>query len=435
MPEAHTRGRSALERAATVAMVLGIVGLLTWLATGSVNRMTRAGEPLDRQFRDFYEFYSGAEALVRGTDLYKAGELGYIYPPLLAVLMAPLVSLGIQVAGVVWLCIRLALLVLILVLGADEMTRRFNLRRDAMTFAAFALGVLLLLADKLRAEMNMGQSNLLMVLCWLLALRWMVRRPVLAGVALGFGANIKYVTLAAVPYLLLRKRFAAAGATVGSAALWALVPALYLGWSQNAEYLVRAMRGLAGMAGDPAEAVGAKVMPVQSIGVAITSWAARQTASAGMNLLTVALVGAVAGAFGLAVVMLYRRYGVKVFNRPAGEQGMGDIVALEWSLLIIAVLCFGPQTNSPHLVQMLIPVMVAVACLLSTRRVAVRWVVGIGCAVLVAGFVLPPGGVSARESVVAWQRAAGPSWCMLVFALCLCWAVVSEHRHRSALGA
>ncbi|MFO0491065.1 MAG: glycosyltransferase 87 family protein, partial [bacterium] len=164
MPDASTRGRSAFEMAATVGMVLGILGLLAWLATGSVNRMTRAGEPLDRQFRDFYEFYSGAEALVRGTDLYKAGELGYIYPPLLAVLMTPLVSLGIQVAGVVWLCNRLALLVLILVLGADEMIRRFNLRRDAMTFAAFVLGVMLLLADKLRAEMNMGQSNLLMVL-------------------------------------------------------------------------------------------------------------------------------------------------------------------------------------------------------------------------------------------------------------------------------
>jgi hypothetical protein len=150
--------------------------------------------------------------------------------------------------------------------------------------------------------------------------------------------------------------------------------------------------GLAGMAGDPSEAAGAKVMPVQSIGVAITSWAARQTASAGMNLLTVALVGVIAGAFSLAVVMIYRRYGVKVLTRPAAEQGMDDIIALKWSLLIIGVLCFSPQTNSPHLVQMLIPVMVAVACLLSTRRTAVRWVVGIGCAVLVAGFVLPPGG-------------------------------------------
>ena len=87
--------------------------------------------------------------------------------------------------------------------------------------------------------------NGLLVLSMVLALYWLDRRPVLAGLALAVGISVKYVPIIGLIYLALRRRWTAAIATVAGCALFALLPALSVGWTTNLHYQQMANRGLA----------------------------------------------------------------------------------------------------------------------------------------------------------------------------------------------
>ena len=60
-------------------------------------------------------------------------------------------------------------------------------------------------ADKIHIVFTQGQTDFVMLLGFACVLRWMERRPWLAGLAIGFIANIKYVSLIFVPYFLTRE--------------------------------------------------------------------------------------------------------------------------------------------------------------------------------------------------------------------------------------
>lgn len=198
-----------------ISITLALLLVFFWLVFGVPRRlMGLNGDCLRCRYSDFFEFYSGAEAMLKGSNIYDAGQLGYIYPPLLAFLMMPLAVLPLAQAAWVWLAIKTVLLAACGWLGAEEIQRRLSQPRDRVSISLVLLLGMLIDIDKLRTEMNMQQCNLLLLLCFVLALRWLDRRPILSGIALGFGANIKYLTLIALPYLLFRKRFRSAAATV-----------------------------------------------------------------------------------------------------------------------------------------------------------------------------------------------------------------------------
>ena len=89
-------------------------------------------------------------------------------------------------------------------LAVREFARRFGAPADAWKTAAVALLAVLLVADKLKGELEMRQMNLLMLFLFTAALRLLDRRPGLAGAVLGLAFNIKYLPIVFLPYLLLR---------------------------------------------------------------------------------------------------------------------------------------------------------------------------------------------------------------------------------------
>lgn len=422
-PEPMPASERRLRVVYSVLFAVLLVGLTAWMANGTLERMGVASDPPTKRYRDFYEFYSGAEALMQGRELFSAGALGYIYPPLLAFLMVPLAMLPLYTAAVVWLAVRVVLMGLAVWLCMDEVVRRFKIRRDAVAMLGIAAVGFLLHVDKLRAEMIMQQSNLLMLLGWVLGLRYLDRRPWLAGLALGFAANIKYVTLLAVPYLLIRGRFKAAGATALSALAWALLPALYLGWDLNATYLRGALAGLLRATNDtPDESGVARIMHLDQMGLSIPRWSMGMTTGDGnMHTSSYLLVLGVASLFMGAIWLLFRRSGVPLFegrfgpreSRPERE----SVVLMEWIGLIVVSLAFSPQTNSRHLSQLLLATTCAAALLLERAPGVSRWPVVVGMTVMLAGFGLPPGGSTYLEAVKAWHAMAGPAWCMLLGSL------------------
>src|SRR6266699_883367 len=126
-----------------------ILGLFAYFMTIAFRRI------LAHRFSDFNVFYSAAQATLQHGDLYKPMNRSYIYPPLIAFLYAPLALLSEPQAATIVLC-----------------------------------------------------ANFLFIV---LALRWLDKRPAWAGIALGLACNIKYLPIVTLPYLLIRRRWVAAG--------------------------------------------------------------------------------------------------------------------------------------------------------------------------------------------------------------------------------
>ena len=101
--------------------------------------------------RDFHEFFSAAQAIVNHQDIYKAGSLGYIYPPLLAFLLTPLVTLGEIGAAWVWLSLNIILLLVTLFVSAKDSGSRLGTSDNSLVLIGAAIG-LALIADKVRAD-------------------------------------------------------------------------------------------------------------------------------------------------------------------------------------------------------------------------------------------------------------------------------------------
>ena len=399
-----------------------VLSVFLWFAYGVVRRITGGtGKILGFRYGDFFEFYSGADALLKGTNIYEAGRLGYIYPPLLAFLLAPLSMLPIDQAAWLWLAVKIGLLAACGWWGAAEIQQRLAQPRDRASLLMIVLSGMLLDMDKLRTEMNMQQSNMLVLLCFVLALRWLDRRPLLSGLVLGFGANIKYLTLIALPYLIVRKRFKAAAATVAGSAFWALLPATVLGWDRNIEFLRYALGGLVNLVSRDSAATGAAKVMGPEAGMSITAFAARYFSAGQHSAASISVAGTAALLYILAVWGIYRSTGTPFLRGRGGLAESRDIlpgvVALEWAGLIVFALAFSPQTGSPHLSILLLPCLAAAGVLLMPRQQISGLPLIAGLLIMFAGLVLPYG----HDNAARWHHIAGPIWCILTMYLTLLW--------------
>ena len=415
---------------------------LAIVAWWSINTIVQVHNPkygAGDRFRDFLEFYSGSEALVNRTPLYEAGKLGYIYPPLLAVLLMPLAHLPIASAALIWLAVKSAAVLVSIWLGARDMARRFGLDHPGpllLTSGIIASIGAAILADKLRAEYRMQQSNAILLLCWTLALIWLDRRPTLAGIALGFAVTIKYVALIALPYLLIRRRFKAAGSLVLSTIAFNLAPALVLGWDENLAGLSRALGGIGNMLSGAGQQAGeAKVMGMENFGISIPSVVVRALGLPGLNLTALLVIRDIAVIVFAAAWFIYYRAGQPMLLHAAAD-GISPIsaanpsrhrmLALEWSGLIVAALAFSPQTNSPHLVQLvLVALAIAAAILALAPTHPFKLKIAIASAlILLASLTLPPSSESTRSLVNLSRQIGWPAWTMLASYLLLLAAAV-----------
>ncbi len=412
-----------------------IAGMFIWFAFAA------GGDLAEGKTRDFHEFFSAAEAMVKGEDIYKAGSLGYIYPPLLAFVLTPLVSLGEIGAAKVWLGFNIILLFVTLFIAARDTRARLGAQSHAYIWIGAAIG-LALIADKVRADLAMGQSNVFIVCCWMIALATLDRMPSIAGTALGLAANVKYVTLVAVPYLLFRRRYKAALLTCIMSAVWAIVPAISLGFAKNFDYLTNAAGGLTRMSSHEGEVADSKagaglnsdgrariaaLADIRSI--SIPSFAARVTNGTIRTPATLAITIAGLAVFAGTAWWLYWRNKVGLLAQSEADS-TPLLLATEWSGLMVIVLAFGPQTNPRHLV-MLLPMFVLIGGILTLKAARGERVLPLllGSLLLFAALVLPPGGQTFEYAVNKWRRISGISWCLLVCYLALLWTTLRAPRN------
>ncbi len=369
-------------------------------------------------------FYHAAKALEERGDLYGSHAPGsdpqYVYPPLFALVFLPLSWLTLVQATRLWLVFNVALTLAALWAGTAELMRRFRVPRCAWTLVGVACGAFLLSVGEVKTEWATGQTDTLILLAFVLALRWLDRRPWLAGAVIGGAANIKYQTLVALPWMLARRRWTAAGTAALATLGCLLVPALVSGWVGNLHNVGIALAGLGKFLGVHGSAAAPTVDVGWERSISITSAAARLLAAARRGPAGGVVIG---GCVGLAVLgvyaRLYRLASFRLFEFRAAGHGRvpadEGVVAVEWIGLMVAWLAFGPEVARRHMFVLLL-LHAAVLLLLVDRQARfAKKGLFIGLLVWQLGLRLPPSGMPLFQKIGdVWNGIGGPSWCLLL---------------------
>jgi hypothetical protein len=288
----------------------------------------------------------------------------------------------------------------------------------------------------MRGEMTMLETNALILLMFVLALWWLDRRPTLAGLALAVVMNIKYLSIVALPYLLLRRRWRAAGSMVVGTVAFALLPATLLGWHENLRGLRIALGGISTWFGiAPPMLSDGRAIVVQPVAaklsLSVMSFFARTSGPAHLRLaMELTALTAIAA---LAIVWAtYRKHGLPLWTWPAADR-QGDhpyrgLVAIEWAGLIAVSLAFSPDTNPRHLVLAVLVNCLAMSVLFAPKHLKWRWPAIAGAALILFGLVMPV----RNWGPVFYYPYSVPGWTVLIGYLLILTSAVAVVREPTA---
>ncbi|MBI4888954.1 MAG: DUF2029 domain-containing protein [Acidobacteria bacterium] len=274
-----------------------------------------------------FEVYRTAGARAAAVEpLYRAsdGHYQFKYFPAVAFLFVPLAALPATAAKAVWFALSVALLASFLALSLGALPGR------VMPSALLVTATILTLGKFYAHELTLGQANLLFGVSAVAALARLQRsRDSPAGMLFGASALIKPYGLVFLPYLVVTRRFRAAGAAAGVVAVGAVAPALVYGVGGNLDLL--AAWGRAVVESTPANLTNQDNV---SIAAMYAKWLGPGPTAGGLAMATslglVALCGAV------------------VAMRPAGHRTTESALGarpeyLEVALLLTAVALLSPQ--------------------------------------------------------------------------------------------
>jgi hypothetical protein len=373
---------------------------------------------------DFGYFYQAARAMWHGKDIYEATNWRYIYPPFLALIFQPLTLLAEHPAAIVWAILSVLLILTASLIAAEEMTRRWHWGSEPTwpSFAAVSAAMALVLSAKeIYADLQLGQTDCLMLLGFACVLRWMGSKPWLAGLAVGAAANVKYLSLIFIPYFLIKRNYKAAVASIIWSLVFILLPAAEVGVSAATRF-VRASIGVLVKMASAAPILRSSQAQVNRISwdrsVSITSAIIRATRSHGLpDWMAAVLIGLAFAVMIAGVFFLSKRHGVELFrpelnNRhPESEAS----VSLEWAVLIVVAAIFSPQTTPRHMVLILLVNVVASGLFLLQTCNRCRLLLALTTILMAVGLSFPPHNIGIDELLWTWRRSAGASLCAVVF--------------------
>ena len=179
-----------------------------------------------KDMSDFGVNYEGGARILRGETLYRAsdGHLQFKYAPASALFMAGLSLLPLEAAKAVWYLLSLGFLYFI-VNGGLKFLPPARIRRGII----LALG-LLIMAKYLARELELGQVNLLILfLLGMTATLLRDGRQIPAGITAGMSLFLKPYALVFLPYFLVKKKWDAFLAVLGSAIAGFVLPMIVYG--------------------------------------------------------------------------------------------------------------------------------------------------------------------------------------------------------------
>lgn len=382
---------------------------------------------------DFHTFYQAGQFVVLHRDIYTAGPNSsqmYVYPPLIAVLCAPLSRLSILSAAHVWLIINVFALLASVLLGTRAVLWRLGIQNASAPWIA-ALLVTLLSENELRAVLTMLETDPIMLLMFTLALWYLDEKPVVSGLAMAFALNIKYLPIVALPLLLVRRRWTATIAMILGSIFFALAPALVMGWHEDLRCLRVSFGGLLRWVGVSPEA--SHLVKVHDIGdslsISVSSMLARVLEPRGLTHSQILLVAAGVGAVCLAAVQgMYKSKKFPMWRWPAAqlqrEFPFKSLLAMEWAGLITVALAFSPDTNTRHLVLAVLVNALGAAVVLKSGSGNYRLVAWAGMLLILLGFIMPFGTKGSAIHAFYFFYSI-PGWSLLVGYLMILWSALA----------
>ncbi|MDB5293563.1 MAG: hypothetical protein JWL69_4804 [Phycisphaerales bacterium] len=398
----------------TPFVLILLLALLAGLFVDALHRISK------NDLGAFPTYYEAAKALRDGHDPYAQhiGAYSYVYPPLYAFLCRPLAGLPQSTAARVMLLMNTAFVLAALLVAAYAILGRLGNRATALNVVGVALCAAVIAAVPLHNELRGMETNALILLCFALALYWLDRRPGCAGFALALAINIKYLPLAVLPYLLMRRRWAAASATVLWSTALALAPAVSIGWAGNLAYLRQAVGGLGNLAGAGATAGSARINSASiESSISVTSTFARLGESLGWSTKSGFLLGgAIAAACIFMAILAYRRNRLPLLLWPESAAQGGPpfrmLIAIEWAGIITGLLAFSPNTQNRNLVLAVIPATLAAILLRFPRPGSARTSAVIAILTMLVALILPVAAMGHHRTGV-WQHSGMPCWSLL----------------------
>jgi hypothetical protein len=301
-------------------------------------------------------------------------DQGFTYPPFFALLMLSFVPMPLWLRDLVWYGVTLAA-----VIGAFKLSETIAARSLAAPLPRPELSWLrffvLLLSAKLILAVFENQAYDALVLVAVVFGLWALGadRPLAAGAGLALAAALKATPLIFLPYLLWKRYYAAAAAFICVYAIASLLPDVL--FTQAGSLVGGYFSTWLGEVAGPS-------LGVNPAGAAFVFWD-------GANILNHSLRGAVGlnideahhgSLFEAALAATDGCFMVVVGTFIALSPRRPQSIALDGSLLLIAMLMLSPMTSRSHYVELLLPYMTLVALNLRDQRTA-----RLGRAVLLAG--------------------------------------------------
>lgn len=322
--------------------------------------------------------YPQAASCLWHGQMLQACEQGFTYPPFFALVMLPFAVMPLWLRDLVWYGVTLAATI-----GAFRLSE--SLARKALpapldNAELFWLRILaLLLSAKVILAVFENQAYdalvLVAILLGLVALR--DGRAFAAGVGLALAAALKATPLIFLPYLVWKRHFASAAAFVLVYGAASLLPDILFAPAGGPGYFSTWLGEVAG------PSLG--VSPAGAAGVPFAFWD-------GANILNHSLRGAISlnidevhhrSLFEAALASADGCFAVIVGTLLAVSPRRPQSIAIDGSLLLIAMLMLSPMTSRSHYVALLLPYMTLVAANWRDPRSG-----ALGRAVLATSFIL-----------------------------------------------
>jgi hypothetical protein len=322
------------------------------------------------------EMYPQAAYCLLHGEILQSCDVGFTYPPLFAFLMLPLEPLPLWLRDLVWYLITVGATI-----GSFKLAETIARNAVAPPLNAVELSWLrflsLLLSSKLILAVFENQAyDALVLLVLLLGLAALATgRELYGGAGLAFAAALKATPLIFLPYLLWRRRFAAAAAFVVVFLIASFLPDFFFTPAGSAHgYFMTWLRDVA-----------AAPFGIDSGAVQNAFWA-------GANIMNHSLHGAVSlnidetTQHALNHAVLYAvdaAFIIVIGTLIAMSPPDRASIAFDGSLLIISMLMLSPMTSRSHYIAMLLPYMTIIALGFRDQRT-----VNLGRAVLALSFIL-----------------------------------------------
>jgi len=313
-----------------------------------------------------------AQCLLDNQILQKCA-LPFTYPPAFAFVVIPLAPLPMWLRLLIWYAITVAASV-----GAYKLSERIAARMFVVPFSDYELAwvrvisIVLSLKFVLAVLENQAYDTFSLIFILLGLLGLTERRDLLGGAALGFAAALKATPLIFLPYLLVKRRFAAAAGFVVVMLLASYAPDMFFTPTGATEGYFRAwLQQVAGASlFDPAAAklvfwTGANAFNHSLRGA--VSLRIDEASHAGLHKLV--LYGLDFAFIALAAALIMVRKAER------------DMIAIDGSILLIGTLMLSPMTSRSHYVLLVLPY-VTLTMVMLRDRVSQR----LGIAVLAVSF-------------------------------------------------